>query len=403
MTSKPWSSSTKRLVVVGIVLSLGLAIIRFSQALAPLVVAVIIAYVLNLPVSWMARRTRIPRKLIAVVVYIAFYIVLALIPAALTPILIQQIRRIDLDMLAINEQLTRFIAQPLVVFNLSVDLSNAATQVSRALADMLSPFATGAIGVLFGIAEGVIWAIFIFVVGLYLLLDADKIGDWFDGLAPPDYRHEVTLLRREIGAIWNSFFVGQLILCTVMGVTVGGAMAILGIRSAFILGLVAAIAELVPNIGHTVSAVIGVAVAFLEGSYLPVSNLWFAVIVALVYIAIAQVDINFFIPRIIGRRMHLSPAVVIVGLIVGASVGGVLGLLLAAPTLASLRVLGSYTHRRLLDLEPYILIDGKQPAPPPSPGIEPETERAAPSEVPSREAVGPALKSSPTETTGSGR
>jgi predicted PurR-regulated permease PerM len=158
-------------------------------------------------------------------------------------------------------------------------------------------------------------------------------------------------------------------------------MAVLGIRSAFILGLVAAVAELVPNIGHTVSAIVGVSVAFIEGSYLPVSNLWVAVIVVLVYIAIAQVDINFLIPRIIGGRMHLSPVVVIVGLIAGASIGGVLGLLLAAPTLASLRVLGSYIYRRLLDLEPYVLPQERPSAVQPVPETEQEAEAGAPAET----------------------
>ncbi len=394
MTNKPWSTSTKRLVVVGIALLFGLAVARFSRALAPLLVAVIIAYMLNRPVNWIARRTRIPRRLVAVVIYIAFYVVLALIPTALTPILIQQFRRINLDLGRINEQLTLFLARPIVIFDFSVDLRAIAGQATRALANVLSPFASGAInvlspfasgaiGVLFDIAEGVIWAIFIFVVGLYLLLDADKMRDWFDNLVPPDYRPEVTALRREIGAIWNSFFIGQLILCTVVGVTVGGAMAILGIRSAIVLGLVAAVAELVPNIGHTVSAIVGVTVAFLEGSYLPVSNVWFALIVALTYVAIAQVDLNFFIPRIIGQRMRLSPAVVIIGLIAGASVGGVLGLLLAAPTLSSLRTLGSYVYRRLLDLEPYVLPDGEQPSPPPAPEATQEAEIAPAAGVPS--------------------
>jgi len=313
---------------------------------------------------------------------------LALIPTALTPILIQQFRRINLDLGRINEELTLFLAQPIVIFDLSVDLKTIAGQVTRALADMLSPFATGAIGVLFDIAEGVIWAIFIFVVGLYLLLDANKMRDWFDNLIPPDYRPEVTALRREIGSIWNSFFIGQLILCTVMGVTVGGAMAILGIRSAIVLGIVAAVAELVPNIGHTVSAIVGVTVAFLEGSYLPISHVWFALIVALVYIAIAQVDLNFFIPRIIGQRMRLSPAVVIIGLIAGASIGGVLGLLLAAPTLSSLRTLGSYVYRRLLDLEPYVLINGEVPSsPPPAPEATPNAEVAPVADVPSGEVL----------------
>jgi predicted PurR-regulated permease PerM len=338
-----------------------LAVARFSQALAPLVVAVIIAYVLNIPVNWIARRVRrIPRRLIAFVMYIAFYLVLALIPVALTPFLIQQLREIDLDLAMINER----FAQPIVLFNLSIDPRDIAAQVTQALTEALSSIASGAIDVLFGIAEGMIWVVFIFVVGLYLLLDADKIGDWFDNLIPADVRPEVTLLRREIVAIWDSFFVGQLILCTLVGMIVGGTMALLGIRSALILGLVAAVAELVPNIGHTVSAVVGVIVALLEGSsYLPLSNFAFAVVVILVYVAIAQVDINFLIPRIIGRRMHLSPVVVIIGLIAGASIGGVLGLLLAAPTLASLRVLGSYIYRRLLDIEPYVLAHARQSVP----------------------------------------
>ncbi len=359
--SKPWSSSTKRFVLIGIVLLMALAVARFSHALAPLLVAVVIAYVLHMPVNWLARRApRVPRKLIAVVMYIAFYAVLALIPVALTPILIQQVRGINLDLQRINSWLTNLAAQSIIFMDFSIDARDIITQATRSVADMLSSLAPGAIVVLFGIAEGVIWAVFIFVVGLYLLLDFDKMGDWFDSLIPEHSRYEATLLRREIGAMWNSFFVGQMILCTLMGVIVGGIMAILGIRTALILGLVAAVAELVPNIGHTVSAIVGFTVALLEGSsYLPISNLLFAVIVVLVYITIAQVDINFLIPRIIGRRVHLAPAVVIVGLIAGASIGGMLGLLLAAPTLSSLRVLGSYLYRRLLDIEPYVVVNSE--------------------------------------------
>jgi predicted PurR-regulated permease PerM len=277
-----------------------LAVARFSQALAPLLVAVIIAYVLHMPVDWVARRApRIPRRLIAVLIYVLFYVGVALIPVALTPFVIQQVREINLDVERINARLTELAAQPIIIYNFSIDPRDVTAQAARSLA----------------------------------------------------------------GAIWNSFFVGQLILCTLLGIIVGGSMAILGIRSALILGLVAAVAELVPNIGHTVSAVVGFTIALLEGSsYLPVSNLLFALIVVIVYIIIAQIDINILIPRIIGRRLHLPPVVVIMGLIAGASIGGVLGLLLAAPTLSSLLVLVGYLYRRLLDIEPYVLVNSEPAA-----------------------------------------
>jgi len=62
------------------------------------------------------------------------------------------------------------------------------------------------------------------------------------------------------------------------------------------------------------------------------------------------------VPRIIGSRLQLPPAVIIVGIIAGAAVGGAIGLLLAAPTIATIRVLGGYIYRRLLDIEPYVRV-----------------------------------------------
>ena len=75
---------------------------------------------------------------------------------------------------------------------------------------------------------------------------------------------------------------------------------------------------------------------------MPLSNLWFTVLLVGLHFVYQQVDLNYIIPRIIGRRVHLHPLIVILGILVGASVGGVLGVFLAAPTISSLRVLGRY-------------------------------------------------------------
>ncbi len=66
-----------------------------------------------------------------------------------------------------------------------------------------------------------------------------------------------------------------------------------------------------------------------------------------------QFDLNYLIPRIVGRRVHLPPLVVILGIVSGALLGGVLGVVLAAPTIASLRVIGRYIYANLLDLDPF--------------------------------------------------
>jgi predicted PurR-regulated permease PerM len=107
---------------------------------------------------------------------------------------------------------------------------------------------------------------------------------------------------------------------------------------------------------------VGVTFAYFQGSsFIPLPHWAFALLVTAFYFVMWQIDTNYLVPRIIGHRLQLPPALIIVGIIAGASVGGALGLLLAAPTIATLRVLGGYLYRRLLDLEPYVLVK-KSPA-----------------------------------------
>jgi predicted PurR-regulated permease PerM len=76
-------------------------------------------------------------------------------------------------------------------------------------------------------------------------------------------------------------------------------------------------------------------------------------LVAALHLLFDQLDTNYLIPRIIGRRVRLHPLVVILGIVAGAVIGGVLGIALAAPTIASLRVLGRYVYANLIDADPF--------------------------------------------------
>jgi len=108
-------------------------------------------------------------------------------------------------------------------------------------------------------------------------------------------------------------------------------------------------------VGPVVSAIPAVALALLQGSsWLPIPPFWFAVLVAGIYTAVQQVENNYLVPRIIGGSVRLHPLVVLVGAIGGARMAGILGIFLAAPVLASARVLLSYIYAKLLDVEPAV-------------------------------------------------
>ena len=119
-----------------------------------------------------------------------------------------------------------------------------------------------------------------------------------------------------------------------------GPLFIVGMPNALGLAILAAFMELLPSIGPAISGFVGFVVALFQGSnWLPVGNVFFAIIVALIYGVIGQLEGVYFIPRFVGGRVKLHPAVTFVGIIAGAMTFGVLGILLAAPVIASARVL----------------------------------------------------------------
>ena len=133
------------------------------------------------------------------------------------------------------------------------------------------------------------------------------------------------------------------------------------------MGVIAGLLEFLPSIGHaiwlTIATILGL---FVGSTWMPIPNWAFTLIIIGLHIFFQQFDINYLIPRIIGRRVHLPPLVVILGIVSGALLAGVLGVLLAAPTIASARVVGRYVYANLFDQDPFP--DSVAPSlPPPNP------------------------------------
>jgi hypothetical protein len=111
---------------------------------------------------------------------------------------------------------------------------------------------------------------------------------------------------------------------------------------------------MVPNIGPYIAAIPAVLLALIRGSaFIPLRNFWFAVLVAGVYFVLQLVENNLLVPRILGRSLKVHPLAVMIGILAGGQLAGILGILLAAPTLATFKVLGSYVLNRLYDRDPF--------------------------------------------------
>jgi predicted PurR-regulated permease PerM len=366
--SKRWSDSTKRLVLTGVVIAFILTLYRFRAIIAPTVIAIILAYILNPLVKFIQARTRLSRAWAVSILYLILVVLLSLVPAIFVPILVQEVREVNVDIQKVADGISQFFARPIVLFNYSFETRSVYEEISGTLQDTISTLVGHSLDILLGVAEGFVWLVFILFISFYLLKDADKLGKWIGDLVPPDYREEAYLLYREIDGIWGAFFRAQILQCLLVGGLVGVSMAALGLRSAVIIGLIGGIVEVIPRFGHTITATVGVLFAYFEGSpYLPISNFWFALIVLVFFLVFNEIDTAYILPNLIGRRVHLPPMVVLMGVIAGASLGGVLGIFLAAPTLSTLRVLSSYVYCKLLDIEPAVVKEPAKPPPPPTP------------------------------------
>ncbi len=366
--SRPsWSSQAKLTISLLIIALFIYLISRFSAILAPMILAIILAYVLSPLVSWLENHLKVRRALATLVTYVLLLAVLVTLPAILLPPLVTQFTGLNLDIQRFLRTLEDLLGHNIYFAGQVINIDVLIQQVVGSLRGLVEPVVGQTLTLAVEVISSVVWLIFILVVSFYLIKDGPALRNWLETLVPPTYRDDYIVLRDQVSNIWGAFFRGQLVLALVVSVIFTIAGFILGLPFALAMGVFAGLLEFLPSIGHGIWLVIASLLALFGGStWLPLPPWVFMLIVIGLHLGYQQFDLNYLIPRIIGRRVHLPPLVVILGIVAGAVLAGVLGILLAAPTIASARVLGRYIYANLFDLDP-VIVHAAPPLPPPNP------------------------------------
>jgi predicted PurR-regulated permease PerM/phosphoglycolate phosphatase-like HAD superfamily hydrolase len=354
MPSTEWSRTTKRLVIVGLVIILLLIFYVFRGLLPPVAIALVLAYLLK-PIADVAeKRTKLPRTLAVILIFLVILVVFSTIVVTFVPYTVDQVRRLNVNIQELTDTLISFLSQPIQILGRTFSLQDLVGDLQSALQDLLQPFATQTIALLFNVASSLLWVVSILVISFYLVKDADRLRAFLDRMAPPGYTEELRRLREEINHVWKAFFRGQVVLGLVIGLVVWISMMIVGLPNAGLMGLLAGLLEVIPTFGPILATIPALLVAFFQGStYLPMSNFWFTILVLAIYFVIQQAENAYLVPRIMGRRMLLHPVIIFVGVLAGGLLFGALGVLLAAPVIGTIRVLLSYVYAKLLDEDPF--------------------------------------------------
>lgn len=364
--SPRWRSSTKRIVVVTLLVLSLLAFFRISSFAIPLILSFVIAYILLPAVEFVQSKTRFSRNLSIAIVYLLIIAVLIAIPAITIPQLIDQTNNLITNTPEYVQELGETFNTPLARLGIAdslqdipfaeigEDLGANLTEIIRTVGPQgFSLFGSLATQTLTAVG----WFAIVVIVSFYLVKDHRSFWDATVRMAPAAYRADVQRLGSEISAVWNAFLRGQLILGFVIFLVTFVTALLIGLPNALILALIAGVLEFIPNIGPVLATIPAILVALFQSdaSWLGsiVGPFWYAIIVIALYTIIQRVENAVLVPRIIGRSLKLHPLIVFVGALIGASVAGIFGILLAAPLLASAKLILLYIYQKLFDLPPF--------------------------------------------------
>lgn len=205
-----------------------------------------------------------------------------------------------------------------------------------------------------GTASTVGWGLFVILAAYFLLIDRERVSNPLAGIEIPGFDADLQRLSSELANIWNAFLRGQVILFTLTLLIFSMVLSTLGTRYFLALALLAGLGRFVPYVGPLVTWTVTALVAYFQaGNYLGLVPWQYALVVIIFVVIVDQFFDNIISPRLMGQTLGIHPAAVLVAAIIAANLLGLVGVVLAAPVLATLMLVGRYTIRKMLDLDPW--------------------------------------------------
>lgn len=342
-----------KITTVAIIIVLGLLLLQaMGGLLNPFLWALITAYLLNPLVRALAERSRIRRFWWVLLIYIITGVLIFAGFTSLWPRLISQFN----DLQAALPEFARttsqwFEGQGTFTFgNFVINLRPAEADVVQWFTDFASELSASVPELVFGVIERLILLLVYLVVTFYLLLQADQLAEAMYGLIPAPYRTEIRELGRSIDRVLGAYIRSQLMLIVLMAVLTYIPLTLLGVKYALVLAIATGFLEIIPFVGPYTAAGSAMLVAMLQATT-PFGwpNWVLAVVIGIIYLVLRQMEDHLIIPNLVGHIVKLHPILVIFSILAGGHLGGALGLLIAVPLAATVRIFLTYLYSKLVD------------------------------------------------------
>jgi predicted PurR-regulated permease PerM len=353
-SAKKWSLPYRYMTGIVLFIAFVALLIYAREAVKALVIAAFVAYLINPAVIVLTKSTSLSRPAAVNIVYFSSLIILVGIPSTLTPIFFDEIKIVAQDLLDLSKDISSALLQPVYFGGMVFHLEQLGTGLAHVQDAVLTPLPEEALALLETTSVSVLWFLII-IVSVYLFLSEwPRIRNWLIEFGPPEYHPEVRELYKRIRRVWMAYLRGQIVLMIVVGIVFTIAWTIIGIPGALVLGVIAGLFTLVPDVGPFIAAALAVGVALLEGSsWIPFSNIGVALITTATYIVLISLK-NFLLrPYIMGRSVHMHEGLIFIAIMIATILEGIMGALLIVPVMASAVLIFEYLSRRVLGMPPF--------------------------------------------------
>ena len=316
------------------------ALYPIRVVVVPLAVAMVIVYLLNPIVSALEGRG-VPRGWGTLLTYLVFLTIVGVALRFLVPMLASQVS-------SFASTLPRLLAHAQSDLARTFERLGADIQTTDFFRALSPEGGAGAFfSRIFSFTAGVLHSAVVFLLGLvlsfYLVVDLPKIQRGFMALVPPANHRELVSILERMGRALGAFFRGQLLVALFVGLASMLGLYIVGLPYWAVVGGVAGLFNLIPMIGPFIGAIPALFIAFTtttSGGLLHLEPGWpLAIGAAVTLLIVQQIDNHIISPNVVARTVKLHPVTVLLGLLVGGTLLGLWGMLLAVPTIASAKIL----------------------------------------------------------------
>jgi predicted PurR-regulated permease PerM len=288
----------------------------------------------------------VPRVLAIVITFLVIIAVLAGLVLLIVPLVVNEVGQLQRQApslaAAAQDRINSLQGSPIQILGIDVDIKGTTATISSHLREYLLGQAGNAVTIGVSALTTLLQLVLMFIVAFLLALDAAAFRRVLRRLVPNDYRTDFDQIWRKVRKMLYAYVRGQLIIAGLIGILSGIACAVLGLPDAVALGMIAGVTALIPYLGPFIGAIPAILVGLAAS---PIK----ALLVAVIYFLISNVILNFVYPKVMGDAVRLSPILVIVAFIAGFSWAGILGMFVAVPIAATLRILFDHIYPRLYE------------------------------------------------------